>query len=124
MTEREKLAKFMRRQGFSVSSFEGQPFQGTLELTPSCRKAINGDTHLIARIRFVMFGGSNCEHGDLGCVVFYFSGKTRMKYHRRGHNSEILKKSFCPKTAQEAKEAFKVWKQKSYETMDSWQLLL
>ena len=124
MTEREKLAKFMKSQGFSVSDFEGQPFQGKLELVPFCRKTSGGDTNIITNISFVIWGGSDTKHGDLGCVTFYFGGKTRKKYHRTGHQDEILKKSFCPKSAQEAKEAFKVWKQQSNETIDTWKVLL
>lgn len=124
MTEREKLTSFMRKQGFSVLSFEGQPFQGSMNIISSCSKTIDGHTHLIDGLCFVMWGGSNTEFGDLGCVTFHYSGKTRLKYHKSGYQSEMLKKSFCPKSAKEAKEAFKVWIKETQEIRKSWKLLV
>ncbi|HUU88692.1 MAG TPA: hypothetical protein VMX17_13205, partial [Candidatus Glassbacteria bacterium] len=70
MTERETFKKAMQKEGFKVSNFQGQPFQGNFGLIPKHRKTREGTHNLISGIRFVIFGGSNTKKREMGCVVF------------------------------------------------------
>ena len=124
MTQRETFKKAMQKNGFEVSNFQGEPFQGSIDLIPFHRKTNEGHHNIINRIGFVIYGGSNTKKGDLGCVVFYYYGKQRQKFCRNISTNEILKKSFCPKTADEAIKAFDIWNKNSNKTIDSWKVIL
>ena len=124
MTQRETFKKVMQKKGFDVSDFQGQPFMGSLELAPHHRKTREGTHNIINGIRFVMFKGSDTKEGDLGCVTFYYKGIEREKHHKRVVESEILKKAWCPKSAQEASDGFEAWSLATNETINSWDIIL
>ena len=124
MTQREQFKKEMIKRGFTVSNFQGQPFQGQIDLIPHHRKTTGGHHNIISGIRFVIWGGNNVKTGGLGCVTFYYRGKQRQKYCKNVHNAEILKKAFCPETAKEAIQTFDIWNTESQKTIQNWRVIL
>ncbi len=120
MTEKQKFINFMRKYGFSITS----NFIGTMSLVPSHQKTTNDSHVLIDNIRFCIWGGSNVKEGDLGCVTLYYSGVKRKKYCKNSHQSEILKKGFCPKNSLEAIVVFKKWHKDTKEIRQSWKTIL
>jgi hypothetical protein len=124
MTQRQEFTKALKAKGFTVSNFQGQPFQGRLDLVPHHRKTADGHHNIINSINFVIFGGSDTKEGDLGCVTMYYGGRERLKYRRNSQSGEILKKAFCPKTVKEAIQTFDIWNSKSNLVIDSWETIL
>ncbi len=128
MTEKQELSLFMAARGFQsdTSSVEGiKPLTaGVFPLIGSHRVTGYGEHNIINGIRFVNFDGSDTKEGDLGCVTLYYTGTTRKKYHRESHPTEILKKAFCPKSAEEAIEIYDKWKVETYKTIESWKVIL
>lgn len=124
MTQRETFKKFMQKKGFTVSNYDGQPFQGYLDITPYHRKTNVGHHNIISSIHFVMWGGSNVKKGDLGCVTFYYSGREKRKFSKTVEKAEILKLAFCPKNVKEAMKEFDKWNQASHNVVSSWKVIL
>lgn len=128
MTEQQKFLRYMKKAGFELDGVLVKGMKplpaGTFPLIGCHRKTENGDHNLISGMRFVDFGGSNVKNGDLGCVVFYYSGVTRKKYCKNSYQSEILKKTCCPKTAKKAIEIYGEWKIETYKTLQSWKVIL
>ena len=54
MTNREQLKQAMIENGFDVTDFQGEPFQGCLKLVPSHRKDTDGNHNIIDGIHFVI----------------------------------------------------------------------
>lgn len=124
MTNREQLKQAMIENGFDVTDFQGEPFQGCLKLVPSHRKDTDGNHNIIDGIHFVIWGGSNVKPGDLGCVTFYYGGKERIKHKRQARPSEMLKKAWCPKSAKEAIEQYDIWRENTRKQINSWKVVL
>jgi hypothetical protein len=120
MTAREKFKQYMIEQGFTVSDFQGQPFQGRLDLVPYHYKDWEGNHALVSSIQFVIWGGANTKEGDLGCVTFFYGGKMRKKHHRNSAPAEILKKAFCPQSAQEAQDGYDAWHTNCLNEIKRW----
>jgi hypothetical protein len=91
----------------------------TAPLIPTYYRTEKGD-HFIASaihvclfassIHVRLFAGVDTKIGDLGCVMFYYHGKHK-EYRCRNVNDspEMLKKVFCPKSADEAIQTYKEW---------------
>ena len=124
MTQRQLFKKAMQKKGFEVSDFQGEPFQGNIDLIPFHRKTNEGHHNIITQIHFAIWGGSNVKKGDLGCVSFCYYGKQRRKFCKNTHSNEILLKSFCPKTALEAIKTYNEWSINSNKTINSWKVVL
>ncbi len=120
MSEKEKFIRSMIHRGFHISN----SFYGTVDLIPFHRKTVEGHHNIIQNIIMTVFDGSNTKKGELGCVVFYFGGTQRDKYHRQSHQKEILKKTFCPKTAKEALQVYDKWHTESQKMIKSWEVIL
>lgn len=120
MTVKDKFFQLMQDRGFTILD----DIQGHLLLVPHHYKTDKGDHVLISSMRFVVFGGSNVRKGGLGCVTMYYSGVKRKKFCRNSHQSEILKKVGCYKTAKEVVAVYDKWHKDSQETMGSWQKVI
>jgi hypothetical protein len=120
MTIKDKFFQLMQARGFTIVD----DIQGELQLVPHLYKTDQGVRRLISGMRFVVFGGSNVPDGGLGCVVFYFSGVEKKKYCRNSHQTEILKKTGCYKTAKEVIAVYDKWSKDTKETMSTWQMVM
>ncbi len=120
MTEKQKFISYMKKWGFDIH----ENFMGFFSLVPTYQKTTEDNHVLIKDITFTDFGGSNTKDGDLGCLVFYYSGKERKKYCKTSHQAEILKKVFCPKNAEEAIKEFEKRHQKTKNIRYEWKTII
>ena len=109
----------MKKYGFYIHGNTGN-----FPLIPSHQKTIEGNHVLIKDITFCLFDGSNTKKGDLGCITLYYNGVKRKKYCKRTYNSEILKKAFCPKNLEEAKEIFEAWHKETKQIRNTWKTII
>jgi len=123
MTDKELFIKGMKYRGFDISSITS-PSMGDIDIVPQCLKTTKGDTVLISKIRFVMFEGVNTKPGKLGCIVFNYSGKKRLKYHKRGFRAEILKKAEVYSSVNSALQGYDNWIKETENIMKSWKVIL
>lgn len=123
MTNKRKFFIALKKKGFEVSD----DFFARTPVIPRHRKTPEGHHNIIGNITVVNFDGSNTKEGDLGCVTFTCYGTERRKFHgadKHCQEQEIIKHSFCPKSADEAIKAYTEWAEQSQKTMDSWELVL
>jgi len=120
MTIKNKFFQLMQARGFTILD----DIQGQLLLVPHYYKTPAGDRYLISNLKFVVFGGSDVPDGGLGCVTMYFSGVEKKKYCRNSHQTEILKKVGCYKTAKEVIAVYDKWSKDTKETMSTWQMVM
>jgi hypothetical protein len=113
----------MQDRGFELDTMTSMT-AGTTSMIGHHRVTEYGEHNIISGIRFVNFSGVDTKEGDLGCVTLYYTGTTRKKYHRQSHDSEILKKAFCPKDAEEAIKIYDIWKVETYNTIQSWKVII
>lgn len=124
MTQRELFKKIMVEKGFETYDFEGQHFCGRFNLLPTHYKDNDSNHVIVNSINYTIYGGSNTKKGDLGCVIFYYSGKKRKKYHRNVSSNEIEKVSKCPKTVKEAIKIYNKWTKDTRQKINTWQVVL
>ncbi len=120
MTDKQTFIKFLEDNNFTVNS----NFIGFANIIPYHQKTTKGDHVLLRELIVVMFSGVNTKEGDLGCVTFCYHGAKRKKHCRTSCNTEVLKKSFCPKDATEAIKTFKQWQLESEQIRKTWQTIL
>ncbi len=121
-TQKQIFFEYMAKKGFILSDND---ISGRFELIPYYYLTDNGDRVIISSMWFVDYGGSNVKDGDLGCVVFYYDGSRKRKYKKTAEESpEILKRTCCPKTAQEAIEIFEEWQRESANTISDWKKVI
>ena len=119
MTEKQKFTNYLKSKHYSNSSVLHR-----LNLVPMAKLTDTKDKALISSINVCLFDGSDTKDGDLGCVTFYFGGVLREYRRKYSTNAEMLKKAFCPNTANEAIEAFDMWRAESWDTIKSWKTLI
>ena len=124
MTNIEQFKRHIRKCGFTTTDYQGQLFQGVVNLLPYHYKDLDGNHYLISSINFVIFKGSDTKQGDLGCISFYYGGRGRKKGCRTVSPKQILKKVVCPNDANEAIKVYETWKQESDKTIKSWKVIL
>ena len=120
MTAKDRFFKGMETRGFTIID----DIQGHLLLVPHYYKTNEGHHDLISSIRFVDYGGSDVAKGGLGCIVFYYSGVEKKKHCRNTHQTEILKKVGCYKTAKEVLAVYDKWSKDTQQTISSWQMVM
>lgn len=128
-TNKQKFVRFLESKGFKVSHGEyGKVSSGflfaTLDITPNYRITPAKDHNLISKIQVVNFEGADTKKGDLGCVTICYYGKQREFRRSESYAAELLKKVFCPKSAEGAIEIFKRWETDSWETVKGWKVIL
>jgi len=117
--EKQRFINYLRKEGFSIS-----PVLHRLNLVPHYYKTPKEYHTLIDNISCCLFDGSNTKPGDLGCVTFYYGGTIRHRYCRKSASCELLKKAFCPKTANETIKAFKQWRIETAKTLTTWKMVI
>ena len=118
-TQKQIFRMYLKRNGFRLSSV-----LSTIQLVPHFYKDKASNHNLVTNISTCIFSGSDTKPGNLGCVTFYYGGTQRLKCCRQAYDVELFKRAFCPKTAVEAIEAFKVWQKVTRQTIDeSWTLI-
>jgi hypothetical protein len=125
MNSAKEFFNVMKEKGFDISDVS-ENFFARISVIPRHRKTPEGHHNIINNITVVNFAGSDTKDGDLGCVVFSYNGTERRKSHRVKYyyqELDIIKKSFCPKSAKEAIEAYSDFVATSQKTMNSWELI-
>ena len=120
MTIKNKFFQLMQARGFTILD----EIQGSLLLVPHYYKTQQGDRYLISNMRFVVYGGSNVPVGGLGCVVMYYSGVEKKKHCRNSHQTEILKKVGCYKTAKEVIAVYDKWSKDTNKRISTWEMVM
>ena len=117
-TNRQIFKQYLKEQGFHVSKI-----LSTIQLVPHFYKDRDGNHNLITNISCCIWDDKYTKKGDLGCVTLYFSSICQLKHCHRAFDSELLKKVFCPQTAEEAIQTFELWRIESNRTIETWTLI-
>jgi hypothetical protein len=121
MTEKQKFIDALKTTYNAIES----PVLQTILNTPSYYKDKYGNHHLVGNIHICIFGGAGITEGDLGCITFAYNSKTKEKGRRNvRNNSELFKKVFVPKDADEAFKEFGAWLKQSYKIIKTWKHII
>jgi len=118
-TQKDIFLEFLAKRGFTVHS----SVYSLLSLVPRFRVSARGRHNLITGIAVSIFEGVNTAEGDLGCVTFGYEARIREKRCKNIYQGSMFKKSFCPKTAAEAKREFIDWEKTTREKIDKMKVL-